>query len=148
MFCDRRKTFNGNSINEMFFWRADFLFSVHRFIFTFMVSSGAHRVTTSINGKVDSGNEAGGIRCQEGDAMRHFLHLPWSAEGVRLLTPLKELVVKTEWALNKFNAIKAVVNELCLAEMLMNLLKWHWLDTLPVCTAAHPVLLFCEHLWW
>lgn len=89
-----------------------------------MVSSGAHRVTASVNGKVDSGNEAGGIRCQEGDAVRHLLYLPWSAEGVRLLTPLKELVVKTEWASNKFNAVRVVVDECCLAEMLMNLPKW------------------------
>lgn len=26
--------------------------------------------------------------------------------------------------------------------------EWHWLDALPVCTAARLVLLSCGHLWW
>lgn len=51
-------------------------------------------MTAPINGKVDSGNEAGGVRRQEGDAVCHFLYLPWTAQGVRLLTPFQKLVVK------------------------------------------------------
>lgn len=61
---------------------------------TCTVSSRAHCVTAPIDGKVDSGNEAGGVGGQEGDAVCHFLYLPWSAEGVRLLTLFQKLVVK------------------------------------------------------
>lgn len=66
----------------------------HCFIFTCMVSSRAHRVAAPIDGKVDSGNEAGGVGCQEGNAVCHFLYLTWSAEGMRLLTPFQKLMVK------------------------------------------------------
>lgn len=64
------------------------------FSFTCTVSSRAHRVTAPIDGKVDSSNEAGCVGGQEGNAVCHFLYLPWSAEGVRLLTPFQKLVVK------------------------------------------------------
>lgn len=50
-------------------------------------------MTAPIDGKVDSGNEAGGVGGQEGDAVRHFLYLAWSAEGVRLLTPFQKLKI-------------------------------------------------------
>lgn len=66
----------------------------HCFIVTCVVSSRAHRVAAPIDGKVDSGNEAGGVRCQEGNAVCHFLHLAWSAEGMRLPTPFQKLTVK------------------------------------------------------
>lgn len=141
----------------------------HCFIFTCTVSSRAHRVTAPIDGKVDSGNEAGGVGCQEGDAVCHFLYLPWSAEGVRLLTPFQKLVVKkTEWALNTSDAVESVTLlqsftlitalitwQKVLSNRQMNkwitsmgiISKWRWCDMLPVYTAAHLVLLFCGHLW-
>lgn len=46
-----------------------------------------------VDRQVDSGNEASGVGRQEGDAVGHFLHLPWSTEGMGLLTLCKKLVV-------------------------------------------------------
>lgn len=112
-----------------------------------------------IDREVNSGNEAGSIGCQEGDAVCHFLHLPWSAQGVRLLTPLQELVAeKTDrsvlpgWAASvplyrySFTLITALSRWRITAMGIM--WEWHWLDALPVCIAAHLVLLSCGHLWW
>lgn len=48
----------------------------------------------AINGKVDSSNEAGSVRCQESDAVGHFLHLARPSKGVGLLTPCKKLAVE------------------------------------------------------
>lgn len=53
-------------------------------------------MTAPINGEVDSSNEAGSIGRQEGDAMCHLVHRPWSTEGMGLLTLGEKLVVK-EW---------------------------------------------------
>lgn len=47
-----------------------------------------------VNGQVDSSNEAGSVGGQEGDALGHFVHLPWSTKGMGLLTLGKKLVVK------------------------------------------------------
>lgn len=55
------------------------------------ILSRAHGVAAAVDGEVDSGDEAGSIRCQEGDALGHFVHLPWSAQGVGLLALGEEL---------------------------------------------------------
>lgn len=59
-----------------------------------MVLSWAHGMASAINGQVDSSDEAGSIRCQEGNAVGHFLHLPWSTEGMGLLAFCKKLAVE------------------------------------------------------
>lgn len=38
-----------------------------------------------VDGEVDSRDESGGIRCQEGDAVGHLVHFARSAERVSLL---------------------------------------------------------------
>lgn len=48
-------------------------------------------MAAAVDGEVDPGDEAGSIRCQEGDGLGHFVHLPWSAQGVGLLTLGEEL---------------------------------------------------------
>lgn len=48
----------------------------------------------AINGKVDSSNEAGSVRCQESDALGHLFHLARPSKGMGLLTPCKKLAVE------------------------------------------------------
>lgn len=134
--------------------------SLHCFISTSPVSSRAHRVTAPVDGKVDAGNEAGSIGCQEGDAVCHFLHLPRSAQGVRLLTPLQELVAeKTDGSVLPGRAASVLLYSDSFPLITAAPSRWrttamgfmwerHWLDALPACTAARLGLLSCGHLWW
>lgn len=55
------------------------------------ILSRAHGVAAAVDREVNSGDEAGSVRRQEGDALGHFIHLPWSAQGVGLLTLGEEL---------------------------------------------------------
>lgn len=55
------------------------------------ILSGTHGVAAAVDGEVDSGDEAGRVRRQEGDALGHFVHLAWSAQRVGLLALGKKL---------------------------------------------------------
>lgn len=48
-------------------------------------------MAAAVDGEVDAGDEAGGVRRQEGDALGHFIHLAWSAQSVSLLALGKKL---------------------------------------------------------
>lgn len=48
-------------------------------------------MAAAVDGEVDSGDEAGRVGRQEGDALGHFVHLAWSAQRVGLLALGKEL---------------------------------------------------------
>lgn len=56
-----------------------------------MILSGTHGVAPPVDGQVDSGDEAGGVGGQEGDAVGHLVHLPGPTQGVGLLTLGKKL---------------------------------------------------------
>lgn len=49
-----------------------------------------------VHRQVDPRDEAGRVGRQEGDGLRHLLHLPRAAQRVRLLALLQELVVEED----------------------------------------------------
>lgn len=48
-------------------------------------------MAAAVDGEVGAGDEAGGVRRQEGDTLGHLVHLAWSAQRVGLLALGKKL---------------------------------------------------------
>lgn len=97
--------------------------------------SRAHGVAASVNGQIDSGDEAGGVGRQEGDALGHFVHVARSTQRVRLLALGQKL--RERHRRDLYSHVTVVVKS--------RLEAWPRVG-LPERTAPRPVPLACERL--